>query len=268
MFCITLNPQDFKAIKTLNYIPVGLGDKNFSKDWLTDKQGNNISKKNPFYGEYTFHYWLWKNHLDKINNEWIGFCQYRKFWINNKILDKNIDFSLFEKSIVKFIPDEYLNSESIIGEKIFTNEFRFSKFVKNNFKTMFLSPSLFFNKNKRNIKFQFNMMHGNGNLDKAIDLLSQDDKIDFRNFINTEVSFNPHNMFICKSKKILIRYYETLFPWLEKCEKIFGFDDLSGYGLKRIYGFLAERFMSYWFQKNTKAEVMPILFNDISKYKL
>ena len=28
----------------------------------------------------TYHYWIWKNYLDKLNNEWIGFCQYRKFW--------------------------------------------------------------------------------------------------------------------------------------------------------------------------------------------
>ena len=45
-------------------------------------------------------------------------------------------------------------------------------------------------------------MHGKGNLDKAINLLDQEDK-DFSEFVNSEVSFNPHNMFICRSKKIL-----------------------------------------------------------------
>ena len=48
-------------------------------------------------------------------------------------------------------------------------------------------------------------------------------------------------MFFCK-KEILKNYYEVVFPWLEKCESVFGFNDLKGYGLKRIYGFLAERF--------------------------
>ena len=92
-------------------------------------------------------------------------------------------------------------------------------------------------------------MHGRNNLDKAIDLLNNDNKDDFRNFVNNEVSFNPHNMFICKSKKILLSYYNDIFPWLENCEKLFGFNNLKGYGLTRIYGFLAERFMSYWFKK-------------------
>ena len=70
-------------------------------------------------------------------------------------------------------------------------------------------------------------------------------------------------MFICKSKKIIKNYYETVFPWLERCEKEFGFGNLKGYGETRIYGFLAERFMSYWFKKNTKYKTMPIVFYDI-----
>jgi hypothetical protein len=75
-------------------------------------------------------------------------------------------------------------------------------------------------------------------------------------------------MLICKSKKILISYYESVFPWLERCEKIFGFKNLDSYGLRRIYGFLAERYMSYWFQKYTKIKLMPIYFKDISDFKL
>ena len=107
-------------------------------------------------------------------------------------------------------------------------------------------------------------MHGEGNLKKAISLLDQKDRVDFDNFVNSEVSFNPHNMFICRSNKILNNYYESVFPWLERCEKEFGFE-LDGYGLKRIYGFLAERYMSFWFKKYTKFATMPIIFKDISE---
>ena len=58
-----------------------------------------------------------------------------------------------------------------------------------------------------------------------------------------------------------------MFPWLHRCEKIFGFTDLNDYGMKRIYGFLAERYLSYWFKKNTKVKELPILFKDLSDYK-
>ena len=70
---------------------------------------------------------------------------------------------------------------------------------------------------------------------KAINLLDIKDRIDFKDYVNSEVSFSPHNMFICKSENILEITIGS-FPWLERCEKEFGFD-LSGYGLQRIYGF-------------------------------
>jgi len=131
---------------------------------------------------------------------------------------------------------------------------------------MFLNPSFFFNKKKRTIKFHFDMMHGQGNLDKAIKVIDEKERIDFKNFVNKEVSFNPQNMFICKNKEILFSYYESLFPWLSRCEKIFGFKDLKGFGMQRIYGFLAERYMSYWFKKYTKHAVLRMQFKDITDF--
>ena len=74
-------------------------------------------------------------------------------------------------------------------------------------------------------------------------------------------------MFICRSKKIIKSYYNSLFPWLKKCEDVFGFN-LKDYGEKRIYAFLAERYLSFWFTKYTKPLVWPIIFFDINKNKV
>ena len=126
------------------------------------------------------------------------------------------------------------------------------------------NPSALF-KSRRNIRFHFDMWHGNGNLDRAIDLLDEQNKEDFRKFCKTQVSFCRGNMFICKSKTIINNFYVSICPWLEKCEKVFGFRNLKGYGSQRIYGFLAERFLSYWLQKNYKCKTMPIIFYDIRK---
>ena len=111
------------------------------------------------------------------------------------------------------------------------------------------------------------MWHGEGNIDKAIKYLDNQNREDFKHYIETNTSFNPHNMFICKTE-ILSKYYESIFPWLEKCEKEFGFKNLKGFGLKRIYGFLAERYLSYWFRKYTKYKTMPIYFKDVSDLNL
>ncbi len=265
MYCLTIHEHHLHMIKKIGYIPVGLGENIKSKEFTRDNTEINISEKNPFYGEYTFHYWLWKNNLNNLDDKWIGFCQYRKFW---KPYDKEIDFSNldnFSNSLIKEIPSDYLSYESIIGEPLFVNQFRLSKFIKQNFITMLKNPILFFDKDKRNLKFHFDMMHGDGNLAKAINLLDISEKEDFKIFMENCVSFNPHNMFICKTKEILRQYYNSLFPWLERCEREFGFN-LDGYGLKRIYGFLAERYLSYWFQKYTKFKLMPIIFKDISDF--
>ena len=266
MYCMSLDNNHLNTIKRLNYIPVGLGKNEFSNEWLKDNSEDNISFKNPYYGEYTFHYWIWKNYLNNLNQKWIGFCQYRKFWTKKTIKQKYISFDELEESILKKIPNEYENYESILGEPFYVNKFKFSKFVKRGFKKMIFSPSLIFNESKRNIKFHFDMWHGDGNLEKAINFLDESEKSDFYGFVIKNTCFNPHNMFICKSKKILKNYYDSVFPWLERCEKDFGFDNLKGYGLKRIYGFLAERYMSYWFQKKTKYITMPIYFQDITSF--
>ena len=264
MFCLTIDNSHLNKIKKFDYIPVGLGKNIISNKFLRDNTGENISEKNPFYGEYTFHYWLWKNKLNELNDTWIGFCQYRKFWSEKNLEEKVTNLSDLNNKILKNIPQKYELYESIIGEPFLVNQLRLTKFIKKNFKKMVLNPSLFFDNSKRNIKFHFDMMHGDGNLDKAINLLDADDRKDFSYFVNSEVSFNPHNMFICNSKNVLIHYYNAVFPWLERCEKIFGFN-LEGYGMRRIYGFLAERFLSYWLRKYTRFATLPIIFTDISE---
>ena len=50
------------------------------------------------------------------------------------------------------------------------------------------NPSALF-KSKRNIRFHFDMWHGNGNLDKAIDLLDNE-RADFRKYTQKNISFS------------------------------------------------------------------------------
>ena len=266
MYCLTLEPSHEEKIINLNYIPVGLGTKKFSNNFFSDKNKINISEKNSFYGEYTFHYWIWKNYLEKISTEWVGFCQYRKFFINEKIDEKKISFDELKKVSIDKIENYNINYDCILGRQFSVENYKSMKIIKNHFFKFLLNPSVLFFKKKRTIKFHFDLFHGNGNLDRAINLLDEDNKEDFRKFVNSRTSFNPHNMFICKTK-LLNNYYETVFPWLKKCEEIFGYKKLKGYGMQRIYGFLAERFLSYWFLKNYKVKELPIIVKDLSDYR-
>jgi len=265
----------------MGYLPVGLGSDNFSKEWIRDNTLENISIKNKFYGEYTFHYWFWKNILPKIEkNQWIGFCAYREFWSKNQSLmkNKNIKFTKergayfvesqntnFEDIILNKIPLEWESFDSVIGEHLYMDNLKLSKVIKRGIISLVRNPEAII-KSKRNLRFHFDMWHGNGNLDKAIDLLEIEDREDFREYTRKNVSFSRGNMFVCKSKQIMDNYYSSIFPWLKRCENIFGFD-IKGYGKIRIYGFLAERYLSYWFHKYTKPLLWPVIFYDTSKAK-
>jgi len=258
MYCLCLHDRHLETVKKLGYIPVGLGGNFFSNEWLRDNTNENISNKNKYYGEYTFHYWFWKNKIDQIqDNTWVGFCAYRRFWLkNNKIISQPLI-----KDFLVSVPNEWKNYDTIIGQQYFINKMKISKLIKHGLRSLINYPQAIFEKN-RNIKFQFNTFHGFGKLDKAIDLLDEKDKDDFRKFTEQNCSFNMGNMFICRSKKIIKDYYSSLFPWLERCEETFGFKSGS-YGETRIYAFLAERYLSYWFNKYTKPLVWPITFFNI-----
>jgi hypothetical protein len=45
IYCLCLNNELLTKVKHLNYIPVGLGDNNFSNEWLRDSTKINVSKK-------------------------------------------------------------------------------------------------------------------------------------------------------------------------------------------------------------------------------
>ena len=155
MYCICINDRYYKIIKKLGYIPVGLGDKDFDSNWLSDKSGINISNKNKNYGEYTYHYWIWKNYLDKLDNNWIGFCQYRKFWSLKDYKIENINISSLDTQVLKEIPEEFEKYDSILGEPMFVNQWRTMKFLKTGMKVFIKKPLLFFIKKKKKSKLSF-----------------------------------------------------------------------------------------------------------------
>ena len=83
-----------------------------------------------------------------------------------------------------------------------TYKYKLSKLVKHGLWSLVRNPSALF-KSKRNLRFQFDMWHGNGNLDRAIDLLDDSEREDFRMYTKQNISFSRGNMFVCRSKKII-----------------------------------------------------------------
>ena len=94
IFCSSLNYYNILEKLPLYIKPLGLGNNIFPSNWLDEKKGTNISKLNKHYGEFTGFYWIWKNKIkDLKNDDMIGFCHYRKLWMNDQYIHKN-KFSL------------------------------------------------------------------------------------------------------------------------------------------------------------------------------
>ena len=248
IYCVT--NVELKHLENLNLYFAGVGNKKFNSNYILSSTGDNIQFKEKNYSELTFHYWFWKNELKNLdNNSWIGFCQKRRFWLQSSKKISNL--KQLKKYILKKPPKKWSNYESIICKSIKIDNPKKMKLLKRGYKNILKDPSVIYDKRKQNIKLHFDMYHGYGVLDKAINHLNKKDKESFREFVNNNNSFNPHIMFISK-KKIIDKWFKSLFTWLFSCEKEFGLKNLKGYDQQRLYAYLAERYLSFWFKKNTK----------------
>jgi hypothetical protein len=250
-YCVTNKKINFLNKK--NYNLAWVGKNNPPKNYLTCDKGDNIFHKEKHYSELTFHYWYWKNKLRfEKKNQWIGFCQKRRFWVNlentKKINKKNINKFLISKT-----KSDWNNYDAIICKSINVSNVKKIKIIKRGWKNLIKDPSILFNKKKRNIKLHFDMHHGYKNLSKAINRLNKIDKKGFENYVMKENNFNPHIMFITKPD-LMNKWFLNLFSWLKKCEKDFQFNNLKGYDTGRLFAYLAERYLSYWFKKNFKCK--------------
>ena len=254
IYCVT--DKELPFLEKSNYKLAAVGKGNFSKNYIKCDNLENIFHKEKNYSELTFHYWFWKNILkSKDDQTWFAFCQKRRFWLNSR--NENKDNNIRDV-ILKSFNKEWVNYESVICEPIYLGT-KLSKLLKRGWKNVLEQPQLLFNHRSISVKLQFDMHHGYKILDKAIDVMHEKDREDFRTFVNIKTAYNPHIMFISK-KKILNNYFQDQFDWLLKCEKIFGFKKLKNYDQTRLYAFLAERFVSYWFTKYSKSIEWPWIF--------
>ena len=249
IYCVTNKRINF--LENHAYNLAWVGNKTAPINYLKCDNNENIFFKEKYYSELTFHYWYWKNLLNVDKNEWVGFCQKRRFWIKSNLEMKNINRENIREFLITEPSKDWGNHDSIICRPIKISGAKKIKIIKRGWKNLIKDPAILFNKKKENIALHFDMHHGYGNLDKAIEEIEERDRNDFKKFVYEQDSFNPHIMFISKPH-IIDNWFSTLFPWLERCEKKFEFKELIGYDKTRLYAYLAERYLSFWFKKYTK----------------
>ncbi len=256
IYCVT--DKDIPFLEKSSYKLAAVGKKKFSDRYLKCDNKDNIFHKEENYSELTFHYWFWKNQLQYNNDDdWIGFCQKRRFWLNSRGIR---DTNNIENIILKSVPKEWQEYNSVLCDPIPLGT-KLSKLLKRGWRNIIKKPILLLDHHRISIKIQFDLHHGYGVLEKAISVMNEKDKTDFIEFVEKNTMYNPHIMFISK-KKILNNFFHDQFEWLFECEKIFGLQNLKGYDQTRLYAFLAERYMPFWFKKYSKVIEWPWIFSD------
>ena len=153
----------------------------------------------------------------------IGFCHYRKLWLNDLFLEKN-------KQSIKSLYSSLLNKENTLLKQ---------KDV------LQVQPIIFKNKN---LLEDFSKIHDTNIIYECLDFLPSEIKLNFSNHLYSNI-LHPLNMFIVK-KNLFNEYCKILFPWMEDCMKLFIKKNILVSYNTRLPAFLAERFTSFWFSQN------------------
>jgi len=213
-----------------NITPFGLGNYHFPDNWMSEKKGENISELNKFFGEATGFYWIWKNYLKNLDeDDWIGFCQYRRLWLDEliKVKQRNSLSSLYSK-LLKPNNSIFLSSETIL-----------------------LDPTIF---SHDNLLGQFDKLYVKNALNDCASFVKNEDKADFKNFLNSN-KLSICNMFITKPR-LFDLYCDDMFNFIYKCYGYCVKEKLLNNKNLRLPIFMVERFTSFWFEKYSKVNYL------------
>jgi len=108
---VTYHNDNYPIFKSEVFEPIFCG-KYFHKEdteMLCDNTGDNISEKNRMYSENTGHYWVLKNYLDSAEEEYIGFCHYRRIIDLTRISPDEEDVGMY---VLKYENLRYLFDKS------------------------------------------------------------------------------------------------------------------------------------------------------------
>ena len=201
------------------YLPLQVGAA--GKDPLyayRDDTGDNISRKNRNYCELTGLYWAWKN----LTADAVGLCHYRRFFCRSRLQEKR-------KSIITAAEAEGLLERCPL---ILPRKRHY--FIETNYS-------------------QYIHAHHPEDLAMTREIIRQDhpDYLAAYDKVMADTKGHRFNMLIMR-RPLLDAYCDWLFGILFTLEERL---DISGYSDydKRVFGFVAERLLDVWVEKNAVA---------------
>lgn len=201
------------------YIPIQIGKAiNKPLPFVGDDFSNNISAKQEYYAELTAVYWAWKN----IKADYIGLNHYRRYFCKKKNWFRKVEKKdIFQRNDF----EKYLEQYPVILPKK-RNYFIISRYN------------------------QYKKSHNINDLKLCKYVISKKCPEYLNMFDQCMNKTNGHiyNIFVMRYD-IFCKYCEWLFEILFELEKYIDHKKYMGYQ-KRVYGYLAERLLDVWIEKN------------------
>ena len=206
------------------YKPIQVGKKeSFTK--IRDNTAENISEKNANFCELTAAYWILKNDKSDIT----GLTHYRRYFFKSKY--NNSIENILNKEDIENILKKY---DIILPEIEHIVQYT--------------------------VKSAYEKFHHIEDFEKCRDIIKEKypEYVEAFDEVANSKKLYLYNMFISK-KEIFDEYYNWLFDILFELEKRVDITNYSDYD-KRIYGFLSERLLNVWLQKNKnlKRKEVPV----------
>ena len=213
------------------YVPLHVGAEGKQDlGYLKDNTGDNISLKNPYYCELTGMYWMWKN----VKTGIIGLVHYRRYFYK-QYLFSNVKKILTEQDIQDYLK----NYDVLIAQRGYTWG------------------------TKVGLRYGKDLPEGNSDM-KITEVAVKTLYPDYANAFDTVMNSNHYsqfNMMICH-KDVFDDYCKWLFDVLGYVEQHLEIplSDREPYNA-RVFGFLSERLMNVWLEKNKQLKVkeLPVL---------
>lgn len=179
--------------------------------YIGDDTGDNISEKNPYYGELTGLYWIWKNRSDCA--DYLGLCHYRRYFLN----DNGVPMTAAEY-------EKILSQYDVMIAKPQTGEY--------DYRTVYARSH-----DIRNLKLT----------EDTIRTLCPEYLDDFEQIVSSHSCYIG-NLFVAP-RALFRAYCEWLFDILFTMENSIDTSGMDEYH-KRLFGFLSEQLLMVWIRHN------------------
>lgn len=251
IFVISHKPFPASLGKPFAPLYVGAESQAKSQNDFCDSRGDNISDLNPYFCELTGLYWAWKNWIPGVSaDELVGFFHYRRFFSLNEKVENFDDGGDWGLDKLLLLLKNSSNDVILSQQTSFPiNQHWFSISKKLN--------KVKFPWQKLSLMEQYGLEHNLSDIELAIDLLPKLHRFNFEKYLDGK-QFAPYNMFITSAVNAK-NYFEILFPWLFELHKVIELTSRNPYQ-SRVFGFIAERFCSYYFNTFHQPVFVPVSF--------